>query len=309
MPIDLACPSCRRPLQVPDYAAGKKARCPACGEIIPVPALERTVNPYAAPSASTMAPQDQEFSPPEGPLDFGRVWNEAWAAWSRNLGVLVGATVIFFVISFGIGFVLEIGQDAAIVAMGEPEAGDLFFTLTVVAMSIGGHLLTAFIQSYFFVGFDRMALDAARGRPVEFGRLFSGGDVLIGYFFYYVVFELLVGVGTVACLFPGLALGALFWPGFYAIADRRATFFEAFGYSLHFIHGNFWTSILLLLVLCGVNIVGVLACGIGLLFSAPLQYVLLATAYRHMAGDPKSQQASNVLDPMSGQGMDESPFA
>jgi len=34
----LTCPNCRKSLKAPDSAAGKKVRCPACLEIIPVPA-------------------------------------------------------------------------------------------------------------------------------------------------------------------------------------------------------------------------------------------------------------------------------
>ena len=32
MPIELACPHCRRPMRVPDHAAGKRIQCPHCSE-------------------------------------------------------------------------------------------------------------------------------------------------------------------------------------------------------------------------------------------------------------------------------------
>ncbi len=308
MPIDLACPSCRRALQVPDYAAGKKARCPACGEVIPVPALQRTVNPYAAPTASTMAPpEDQEFSQPEGPLDIGRVWNEAWAAWSRNLGVLVGATVILFVIS--VAMVVGMWTAMFVTTAMPVQQGDLTPLIAFIAIVIVGSLLSWLVQSYLLIGLIRMGLDASRERPVIFSRLFSGGDVLVGWFGYSIVFQIMTMLGMYACLFPGLALAALFWPGLCAIADRRVKGLEAFGYSLRLVRGNFWNSLLLMLVLLGVHLLGILACGVGMLFSIPLQFVLLATAYRHMAGDPKPQHASDVLDPMSGQGGGGTDFA
>ena len=37
MPIEIACPQCKRLLKVPDVAAGKQARCPACQAIADVP--------------------------------------------------------------------------------------------------------------------------------------------------------------------------------------------------------------------------------------------------------------------------------
>lgn len=37
MPIPVACPSCGKQLQAPDSAAGKRAKCPACGNVFAIP--------------------------------------------------------------------------------------------------------------------------------------------------------------------------------------------------------------------------------------------------------------------------------
>jgi hypothetical protein len=37
MPIDVKCPECQCELEVPESAAGKKAKCPDCGARIPIP--------------------------------------------------------------------------------------------------------------------------------------------------------------------------------------------------------------------------------------------------------------------------------
>ncbi len=38
MPISCQCPACGKRLKAPDSAAGKRARCPQCGEPVPIPA-------------------------------------------------------------------------------------------------------------------------------------------------------------------------------------------------------------------------------------------------------------------------------
>lgn len=43
MPITFPCEKCSKPLRVPDDAAGKKSRCPACGEVSTAPADEEPV--------------------------------------------------------------------------------------------------------------------------------------------------------------------------------------------------------------------------------------------------------------------------
>jgi hypothetical protein len=41
-----ACPSCGRPLRVPEHLAGRQVLCPACGEIVPGP-TRQAVSPEA----------------------------------------------------------------------------------------------------------------------------------------------------------------------------------------------------------------------------------------------------------------------
>lgn len=54
MTIDLICSQCQKTLRVPDSAAGKRAKCPACNHVMEVPAsAPDTNNPFVIPSGST----------------------------------------------------------------------------------------------------------------------------------------------------------------------------------------------------------------------------------------------------------------
>jgi hypothetical protein len=64
MPITLSCPACEKPIKVRDELAGKKARCPSCKHVFPVPAL---TNPNeASPAAASILPFDT--NPPAMPV-------------------------------------------------------------------------------------------------------------------------------------------------------------------------------------------------------------------------------------------------
>ena len=52
MPINMSCPSCGKSLSAPDTAAGKKARCPSCANIMTVP-----TGVYDAEEISSAAPE------------------------------------------------------------------------------------------------------------------------------------------------------------------------------------------------------------------------------------------------------------
>lgn len=43
MPIPVSCPNCSARINAPDSAAGKRAKCPKCGGVIPIPAAEPEV--------------------------------------------------------------------------------------------------------------------------------------------------------------------------------------------------------------------------------------------------------------------------
>lgn len=57
MSISVTCEGCRRRFQATDKLAGKKAKCPRCGEVIPVPETEP---PQARTSSSAGSPGEEE---------------------------------------------------------------------------------------------------------------------------------------------------------------------------------------------------------------------------------------------------------
>jgi hypothetical protein len=61
MPIDVACPGCKKKAKVPDAAAGKTAKCPACKTILRIPALSES---KPAPKPTAPIPQAASMQPP-----------------------------------------------------------------------------------------------------------------------------------------------------------------------------------------------------------------------------------------------------
>ncbi len=314
MPIDLACPSCRKMLQVPDYAAGKKARCPSCGEVIAVPARERTVNPYESPSSKPKAADDEEteFTAPAGELDIGVIWHEAWEAWKNNLGVFVAATLTISAIVTAC-LVLLFAAVFAIMAFSVENPGTGAATMSTMGTSlllltaVLGGLFWSLLTAYLTVGMVRISLDASRGLPVKFSRLFSGGDVVAGFWGFLLLFQILTQIGMYLCVIPGIWMSLAWWPGFFLIADRRCNGGEALSYAQKLTRGNILKCFVISVIGLLVYLVGYIALGVGLLFALPLITVLFATTYRHLAGDPKQSEATDEANPFDD--LDDSPFA
>lgn len=78
MAIEFDCPTCRTRIRTPDEAAGKKARCPTCQSIVPIPLASSAgpatgsfgalaTAPAPLPSASGSPPTANPFNHPSAP--------------------------------------------------------------------------------------------------------------------------------------------------------------------------------------------------------------------------------------------------
>jgi hypothetical protein len=152
------------------------------------------------------------------------------------------------------------------------------------------------------------------GKPVRIGALFGEANKLLGAFFGSILLALMVMalpllaaipavyfgvegndplmvvfiiVAFLLLLFPGAYLAARF--GFYQIVmvDQEKGMMDAFRESSRLTNGNKWAIIALYIVLGLVNLAGVLALCVGLLFTVPLTMLAWFVTYKWMAHGPE----------------------
>ena len=71
MPIEVLCPSCQSTLRVDYEHAGKKARCPQCQQVVPIPAGSTAPTAdFPAMQAPGMAPPVNAQNPANGPISY-----------------------------------------------------------------------------------------------------------------------------------------------------------------------------------------------------------------------------------------------
>lgn len=184
----------------------------------------------------------------------------------QNIGPMIGLAAIILGINLVIGLVGS-GVDAL--------AGRI--VLQIISFVVGIVLA---------MGLIRAAIAITEGRAPSVGMLFETDG-----FWVYLVASILVSlgivIGLVLLIVPGIILSVM-WQFFgYVIVEQptiRAT--EAIGRSADITRGNRWQLFGLGLVLILINLLGVLACGIGLLFTYGITAVTLAYAYKLLSGQP-----------------------
>ncbi len=206
-----------------------------------------------------------------GDLEAGAAISYGWNALKRYLGPFVLIALVIFVVQ------------AAFSAVG--LAFDNYW------LRMTWNIVTWVVGLILAMGLIRAALAVLDGREPEVGMLFKT-DRLGAYVIASILVGILGGIGLILCIIPGLIVFFLFALYGYAIVDGRTNdAIDAMKMSYQLVTKHVG-ALLLLFILCFlINILGVLLCFIGLLFTYPITAVAIAYAWRKISGGQVAQIA------------------
>ncbi len=101
-------------------------------------------------------------------------------------------------------------------------------------------------------------------------------------------------IGLVLLIVPGIIVALTFLFATYLVVDTGKGPIEALKESARITKGHKWALFMLMLALIGINILGVLALGIGLLISVPVSLLAIAHTYRALSTTPHSDAPANA---------------
>jgi uncharacterized membrane protein len=235
-------------------------------------------------------------SGPGSLFNVGDAFNWAWNKFSKNIGAMVLAALVFAVIGVvvhGLVFVLLGGATANTAADGDygtSFAASLGATGTLV-LSIVSFVFGIFVQAAFLSG----GLDLADGRPVTVGSFFKprnfGNVVLAGALLSVVsaVLDLISLPGFVFALLSFVAIVVFTFFALFTIAfatDRALPPIEALKASVSTVRAHVGETLLSFLVQGLLVMVGLFACGVGILVAGPLALLIQVYTYRRLSGGP-----------------------
>jgi len=155
--------------------------------------------------------------------------------------------------------------------------------MCVIAFLIGCVPCAMFvIGGAIYVGVSRAVLGLISGKPPTVGMMFEGFDRLGQAFLANLVVGLLVGVGTLCFIVPGVILGIMWMFVNLVLAETNLDFWPAMEYSANLTAGYRWELFCLLLACLVVYVLGLLACGVGLVVAVPVIVTAIALAYRFL---------------------------
>ncbi len=170
--------------------------------------------------------------------------------------------------------------------------GAMFF----IQMAIGwvpyiGPCVQFVIGGAIMVGIWRALLGMIGGRPPQVGMMFEGFDRFGEAFLGMLVSTLLIGLGVIALIVPGIILAVMWIFLFPIIGETNLGFWEAMRQSAVLTEGYRWRLFVLLLANVLVLMLGVLCLCVGVFVAEAVCFTSLGLAYRWL------QQRKNTAAP------------
>lgn len=172
----------------------------------------------------------------------------------------IGAVLLIILVAFAAQIVVQILEIAV-----------SSFVLKAI-LGIIGLVVSAAVS----IGIYRAALMITAGVTPTVSTAFTydrWGEWIV----FSIVYGLMVGIGLVLCLIPGLFVLAFFGMAPYFFIDRGMSLGDALTASREAASRGFALPVILAIV---VGALGFIACGIGALVTAPAAYIAVAFLYR-----------------------------
>ena len=162
--------------------------------------------------------------------------------------------------------------------------------VVVISAITAGILAGPMLAGLVFVTLQ--LLDRKEPQP-EAGKVFKGFDYFLQSFLFVIVWGIGILIGSVilgvipvlgqlASIAFAYAAQAFLMFGMFLIVDRQMDWLPASMESINIVKANFWPFFGFSAVAGIIGSLGAIACGIGVVFTIPIQGCILAVAYREI---------------------------
>lgn len=194
----------------------------------------------------------------------------------QDLGIWVLAALVTLAISYGAQF--AVGMVSNIVAYGSAVTMQTTFVGVLIGIVFG--FFASAVSYSLFAGMVQMALARIDGRPADISELFNGFGTYPQMLIATILTTIAVYVGLILLIIPGLFVsGALAFVPFLVVRQHLSGV-EAVSKSWEVLKPHAFGMFGFMFVMGLLVLVGVILCGVGVLFTFPVACVSMAYQYR-----------------------------
>ncbi|HEY3443806.1 MAG TPA: zinc-ribbon domain-containing protein [Paludibaculum sp.] len=158
------------------------------------------------------------------------------------------------------------------------------FMLITLLMLILSSVVPVVLQGPMLIGMHIVCWRVLLGGRADVGDLFKGFNWFVPSLVACLLIAVFTFLGLIACLVGALVVMAMFQFTYLFIVDRNMDFWPAMQASHAVVKQDYAGFLIFLLALIGINILGALACVVGLLVTIPIHYLAVTAAYQDLVG-------------------------
>ncbi len=310
MPIEFRCARCNKLLRTGDDTAGKQAKCPECGAVMPIPMpgagpsspyepmgrLEAVGSPFGSAAASvppdSMNPYQSPAGLEAGPIafapagqirptriGFGETLSRTWEVFTERWGVTLAGLAIAVLLCIPF-YAVFLGLQLLIVPSIQDQS-------LAIAVNVFAQILFQIFVLWISIGVMMFGLSVVRRQEPKFGLIIAGGRYLLPIILCAILTQIIIVLGLVLLIIPGIIFAMMLIQSQLLIIDRNMGVFDAMSTSRDVMVGNKMTvfGIWILVTILG-YLFSAITCGIGLLGFLPYALLVHVVIYLGVTGQP-----------------------
>lgn len=201
----------------------------------------------------------------------------AWELWKKHWQILTGAFLLSVIIP-------SIPSVLSAFAPEDAAWAQFFF-------SLANYILGLLVS----IGLITVYLKVLRGEDTAISDFFSNYNLLPTYFGTSFLYSIIVALGFILLIIPGIIFGLMFSLYSYFVVDKKLGVIEALKASKSATFGSKWDLFLLMLASLGLNILGLLALGVGLLVTVPITLAAWTWIYLKLSSNVAEQEGRTIV--------------
>jgi uncharacterized membrane protein len=220
-------------------------------------------NPYQTPQSNLQEQQPVHYQINPN-WDIGDVFREAWQLTSGFKATLWGALLIYIAITIVVTLPFEfMGKDS----------------LIMMAIS---QIVIGLVTYPLYAGITLLGIKRSVGAATNAFMVFDYYSKIIPIFLLYVAMMLLMMVGFVLLIIPGIYLAVAYSLAIPLLVEKNMGIWEALETSRKTIHKCWFKVFGLYLVVMVLILLAALPLGIGLIWAVPLANLVMGVVYRNL---------------------------
>ncbi|KAA3661034.1 MAG: DUF975 family protein [Calditrichaeota bacterium] len=206
----------------------------------------------------------------------GEAINYGWQKTKEHIAFMLAAMILVIVIHAALAFAQVALED------------EIFL---VFLMMVAGLVIGTVIE----MGFFKIALKVYDGQEPDFNDLIANFHLFLYYFAAGLLYGVMVLVGVLLFIIPGIILAIQFYFAFYLIVDKAMGPISALEMASKLSRGSRWDLFVFFLALIILNIIGAMLLLIGLFATIPMSLFATAYVYRKLLEAYEAHNTESVV--------------